>query len=225
MLPPSDGPPPLEDMSEYLSSLNLLKETRTVVGKAKATPSTTTPAAAESAPTTDGSAGAASQATQGQESTSKISGAAKPLRRGFFDAPAVRSKPAVTAASRKPEGAPKEDAIPFLKATAPSGGSSRKEIPAMFKVEATDADAQRLKSQLLDVMKPTPDLMAQVASDRSVMEGFDDPEVMAAVNEVAKNPAAMARYKDNPKVVKFYTNMCRLMGDRLQSHDSAKKTG
>lgn len=30
--------------------------------------------------------------------------------------------------------------------------------------------------------------------------GFEDPEVMAAVNDVAQNPQNMKKYKDNKKV-------------------------
>lgn len=30
--------------------------------------------------------------------------------------------------------------------------------------------------------------------------GFEDPEVMAAVNDVAQNPQNMKKYKDNQKV-------------------------
>ena len=32
------------------------------------------------------------------------------------------------------------------------------------------------------------------------MPGFDDDEVMAAVSEVAKDPAAFKKYANNPKV-------------------------
>lgn len=35
---------------------------------------------------------------------------------------------------------------------------------------------------------------------RELLAGFDDPEVMAAVAEVAANPQAFERYKTNPKV-------------------------
>lgn len=35
---------------------------------------------------------------------------------------------------------------------------------------------------------------------RELLAGFDDPEVMAAVAEVAANPQAFERYKANPKV-------------------------
>lgn len=33
-----------------------------------------------------------------------------------------------------------------------------------------------------------------------VAAGFDDPEVMAAVNDVAQNPQNMKKYQNNPKV-------------------------
>ena len=42
--------------------------------------------------------------------------------------------------------------------------------------------------------------MEQVMGSPELMTGFDDPEVMAAVNDIAANPQAVQKYKSNPKV-------------------------
>lgn len=39
--------------------------------------------------------------------------------------------------------------------------------------------------------------------------GFDDPEVMAAVNDVAQNPQNFKKYKDNPKVSRVQETLSR----------------
>lgn len=46
--------------------------------------------------------------------------------------------------------------------------------------------------------------------------GFDDPEVMEAINDIAKNPQNMAKYKNKPNVLKFYAEMGKVMGDKLE---------
>lgn len=51
--------------------------------------------------------------------------------------------------------------------------------------------------------------------------GFDDPEVMAAVADVAKNPANMAKYQNKPKVMAFYKAMASMMGDKLAGMGAA----
>lgn len=55
--------------------------------------------------------------------------------------------------------------------------------------------------------------------------GFEDPEVMTAVNDVAQNPQNMKKYKDNKKVsatniLRDHSNVCtvwiEMCGARLQ---------
>lgn len=88
----------------------------------------------------------------------------------------------------------------------------------------------QMKGELLDALKPTPDMVNKIAQNKELLAGgsggpcmggpaqalrarhaphayarcagpgFEDPEVMAAVNDVAQNPGNMKKYKDNPKV-------------------------
>ena len=66
-----------------------------------------------------------------------------------------------------------------------------------------------------DALKPTDDMISKVMGDPSLLEGFDDPEVMKAVEEISKDPSAMMKYQNNPKVIKFYQKMAGFVGDRL----------
>lgn len=49
-------------------------------------------------------------------------------------------------------------------------------------------------------MKPTQDTMQEVLSNAELLSGFDDPEVMDAVNDIAANPQNMRKYRNKPKV-------------------------
>ena len=47
---------------------------------------------------------------------------------------------------------------------------------------------------------PAQDTIQQIAGNQSLLAGFDDPEVMQAVQDVAQNPANIQKYKNNKKV-------------------------
>lgn len=53
-------------------------------------------------------------------------------------------------------------------------------------------------------------------ANKEVATGLDDPEIMAAVAEIAKDPSAMRKYANNKKIVAFYSEMGKLMGSRLE---------
>ena len=48
---------------------------------------------------------------------------------------------------------------------------------------------------------PTQDTIRQIAGNQSLLAGFDDPEVMQAVSDVAQNPANIQKYQHNKKVL------------------------
>ena len=50
-----------------------------------------------------------------------------------------------------------------------------------------------------------------------LLAGFDDPEVMAAVNDVAANPQSISKYKNNKKVQMFYAKMGQIMAKKLEN--------
>ncbi len=53
---------------------------------------------------------------------------------------------------------------------------------------------------LSEELMPTEDTIKQIAGNESLLAGFDDPEVMRAVQDVAQNPANIQKYKNNKKV-------------------------
>eukprot|EP00882_Tetradesmus_deserticola_P029389 GHRQ01032923.1.p1 GENE.GHRQ01032923.1~~GHRQ01032923.1.p1 ORF type:complete len:151 (+),score=42.17 GHRQ01032923.1:375-827(+) len=75
-------------------------------------------------------------------------------------------------------------------------------VPKMFMLEPSEEQRRygTVKAQLLDALAPTPDTISAVGSDPVLTAGFDDPEVMSAVAEVARDPSAIKKYTNNPKV-------------------------
>ena len=51
-----------------------------------------------------------------------------------------------------------------------------------------------------DDLMPSQEAIKQIADNPSLLAGFDDPEVMQAVHDVAQNPANIHKYKNNKKV-------------------------
>ena len=60
---------------------------------------------------------------------------------------------------------------------------------------------QNVKTQNADVQN--------VMQNADLMKGFDNPEVMQAVNDIAKNPENVKKYKDKPQVMAFYQSMAK----------------
>lgn len=144
--------------------------------------------------------------------TQVASGRQGGLKKGFFDRPP-------TQLSRKLHTKSKEDEeVIHIKANP----SKAKAIPASFMLDH-DAQTQQLnnmKQKVADALKPTPELMKTVTSNQQLLSGFDDPEVMAAVNEVAQNPSSFKKYANNAKVVAFYKEMANFAGNHLMSKTS-----
>lgn len=85
---------------------------------------------------------------------------------------------------------------------AKKGAGDRPSIPDFLRLEP-DEEAKRyaaMKSDLLQKLQPTPDMITQIGKDPSLLAAFDDPEVMAAVNDIAANPGNMKKYQNKPKV-------------------------
>ena len=64
-------------------------------------------------------------------------------------------------------------------------------------------------------MAPTPDMIGSIQGNSELSALFEDAQVMAAVGEVARDSSAIAKHQRNPKVMRFYSLMGSLMGDRL----------
>ena len=157
--------------------------------------------------------------------------AAGGVKKGFFDAPAARKASGVKkgffdAPRAKPKAKTSGDEdIVFLKGkkTTTAGG---KEIPDFMRVEVEGSEAvEKMKKELMEKLKPDKDTVDQVMNNPGLMAGFDDPEVMKAVDEIAKNPAAMMKYKNNRKVLAFYQQMAGMVGNRLEKMGDNSTSG
>ncbi|KAG2443035.1 hypothetical protein HYH02_009450 [Chlamydomonas schloesseri] len=196
-----DAPPPLSSLAEQVSALKLV-----------------------------GAPGAEAGSTSGQDVPTEASlrvanvvvmpakpAAAKAtpaLKKGFFDAPPKRrTKPA--AESKPPEKDVEE--IPMLRAKPKTVGSGP-DIPDFMRLEPDEQAKmyETYKSELVNKLKPTPDMVSAIGKDPELLSYFDDPEVMAAVSDVAANPAAIKKYQDKPKVKAFYAMMGKMMGEKLE---------
>ncbi|GFR41278.1 hypothetical protein Agub_g1953 [Astrephomene gubernaculifera] len=141
------------------------------------------------------------------------------LKKGFFDAapkPRRPKPPAAEQKSAKPSSAVEE--IPMIRAKQPHAGSGPA-IPDFLRVEPDEYEKRyaAAKADLLDKLKPSPDVVSKIGQDPQLLAGFDDPEVMAAVNDIAANPGNFKKYKDKPKVLAFYAAMGKLMGEKLEN--------
>lgn len=52
-----------------------------------------------------------------------------------------------------------------------------------------------------EALAPTEEVMHSVLNDPDLLGGFDDPDVMAAVTDIAVDPRRAVKYQDNPKVM------------------------
>ena len=119
----------------------------------------------------------------------------------------------------KKQGRVDEDGVIHLKG---NKAEQAKKVPDWFRpAEDGSAELPKIKAQLEKVMAPNADVISSVMKNESLMSGFDDPEVMAAVTEIAANPEAIRKYANNKKVTDFYAAMGGLMGQRLEQE--AKK--
>jgi len=141
----------------------------------------------------------------------------KALKKGFFDAKPKKKKDVRN--TPEPYDGVKYDAdgieeIPTLVGKKYANVKDA-HIPDFMRVEP-DEEAKKLgevKQKLVDALKPTPELMKGVAADENLMAGFDDPEVMAAVDDVAKHPENIKKYQNNPKARTPKPPGCRKITD------------
>ncbi|GFH17112.1 STI1 domain-containing protein [Haematococcus lacustris] len=140
-------------------------------------------------------------ATKGQD---------KALRKGFFDSKGSKPKPKTVVS--------KADIITLTgKQAEPGRGGPA--IPDFLRVEPDEMEKRMLevKSKLASALQPTPDMIQAIQSNQELVRGFDDREVMAAVEDITRNPDNMKKYKGNRKVEAFYKAMADMAGQRLSS--------
>ncbi|EFJ42953.1 hypothetical protein VOLCADRAFT_96874 [Volvox carteri f. nagariensis] len=147
--------------------------------------------------------------------------AAPALRKGFFDAAPKKKAKAPAEASTQKKTQPPVEEIPMIRAK--KGVGNGPVIPDFLRVEPDEQEKRymAMKADLVEKLKPTPDVMTKIGQDPGLLAAFDDPEIMAAVSDIAANPQNIKKYKDKPKVAAFYAAMGKLMGEKLDSMGQA----
>lgn len=195
-----DVPPPLSSLQDQVAALHLQANPR--------------------APTGDGqeqdvNLPVAATTFVGMKPKEEAKKAKPELKRGFFDA--KRTKPK-TKAEPQPKTLP--DGITVLTGKKDGLGRGGQTIPDFLRVEP-DEQTKRLdeiKGKLVNALKPTPETVAKLGSNPDLMAGFNDPEVMAAVEEIKIDPSkGFSKYKNNQKVQAFYRAMAMFAGNQLET--------
>ncbi|DBA80563.1 hypothetical protein WJX77_004650 [Trebouxia sp. C0004] len=137
-----------------------------------------------------------------------------PLKSGFFNKQSAKSVQNTSQQSKDE----RSSATPHIKA---KQGSA---VPDMFMIPPDEQEKQyaAMRRKLTEELMPTEDTIKQIARNENLLAGFDDPEVMRAVQDVAQNPANIQKYKNNKKVQAFYQQMGSVMAQRCDELGSTK---
>jgi len=99
-------------------------------------------------------------------------------------------------------------------AAADAVAASARSIPDALRVPRDPAAAQR--DALIGALTPTEESVAAVSADPALARGFADGRVMAAVAEIARNPAlADTKYARDAEVTAFYRAFASFAAKRL----------
>jgi len=210
-----DEPPPLESAAAQLEALNLRRRVAERVNAARADSSAPSGSASTGAARASSAPSGSGPSAKPPASATRKSAPAAGMKKGFFDAPRPKR------ATAKPD----EPEMVFLKGkkSAVAGGAA---IPDFMRVEVEGSEsAAKMKKELLETLKPDKETVDEVMGNQALMTGFDDPEVMAAVEDVARDPKNMAKYAGNAKVVRFYQQMAGMVGKRLEKKGDNSASG
>lgn len=136
-----------------------------------------------------------------------------PLKSGFFNKQSAKSVNKTFQQSKDQ----RSSATPHIKAR--QGPA----VPDIFMIPPGEQEKQyaAMRKKLTEELMPTEDTIKQIAGNQSLLAGFDDPEVMRAVQDVAQNPANIQKYKNNKKVQAFYQQMGSVMAQRCDELGSS----
>lgn len=145
------------------------------------------------------------------EIVSNVSGKEKGVRRGFLNSKRGLSAPSVQQMSSN--GSQKNPDLTVVKQ------SVQAKVPSFMIIPPTVEEQQlnAAKEKLIEALRPTRESVERVQQNVTLAAGFDDPDVMAAVNDIARDPSAAARHMKNPKVQQFYSQMAKFADATLQS--------
>ena len=147
--------------------------------------------------------------------------AQKPIKKGFFDAPAPKKKekkkPRSTqaTASSVPRSAVNEaDDDDIIEVKTP--GIEAQDAMGGLQLPEVQAAMAGVKSKQKEWMNPA--FMERFMKNPRLMHGFKDPVCQKAMAEMQENPAEAAKkYEGNPMVTEFLKEFMGLMGDHFHN--------
>lgn len=72
-----------------------------------------------------------------------------------------------------------------------------KDVPQILRVvQPQQDDSTKI---LISALQPDASMMERILADPQLLQGFDDPEVLAAVTELSLHPDRISKYSANPK--------------------------
>lgn len=74
------------------------------------------------------------------------------------------------------------------------------------------------------MLEPTKELVKDVMDNKTIKHGLEDPEVMLAVQEIARNPDSIQKHKNNSKVASFYSQLGKLMSDKIRTQEANRNS-
>eukprot|EP00762_Andalucia_godoyi_P000906 ANDGO_03813.mRNA.1 FAM10 family protein At4g22670 len=96
-----------------------------------------------------------------------------------------------------------------------STDNAKKPEPPVEEVKPKNPQAKPATSKNPDWM--TAELMERVATDPSMRGMFNNEKIVRAVNEIALDPKAFAKYQNDPEVVKAFGSFMEILGHTKQS--------
>lgn len=103
--------------------------------------------------------------------------------------------------------------IPVIRS---NGNSREQQVPDFLRVPGVE-EYTKLKNDMIAKLSPTKETVENIQKDPFLAQAFSDPEIMKAVGDVASNPRAYEKHRNNKKVVKFYEAFGKIIGQKLQS--------
>jgi hypothetical protein len=71
-------------------------------------------------------------------------------------------------------------------------------------------------------MQPSESLLGKVASDEALMKAASDPRFNRVLDEVAKDPKAFEKYKDDKEIVALFSKMMGVFGKQYEEAEQSK---
>lgn len=134
------------------------------------------------------------------------------LKKGFLSGGGGSSRPNKASASSSKGGSE----IPMVRADVDAKTKSLQLPEVQSKIEAEQAEAEKVRAQKGSASWMTPELLQKIAAKPILRKAFTDPKCQAAMSEMQTNPQeAMKKYGDVPEMREFLQAFMKLMGEHF----------